>query len=421
MLQRVALLAVAFLSIPAHAGRDSITPTAKTEVVQGLVKTIETNAYLPGVDFAKLEGYLSAEKDSIDKASDEDAFRVAVTKALDKFGFSHMSLFTPLMVAQRRDSATVGIGIMAQYLDHKLIVHRVYHDSPAFEAGLLAGDEIVEVNGKAPEVPSALAGSEGEVVTIRFVHPDSGQTIRKTITRRRFSTIVPPSLRWIGADTAVLSVPTFDLSYDRDEVDDLMKDAQRAKSLVLDLRSNGGGTVVSMCHLLGYFIASDRPVGTFVTKTLAKQYEAETKGDPSDVAKVAAWSKRSLKPAKAPIPVFAGHLAVLVNGTSGSASEIAAEALKENRDAEIVGERSAGKCLVSVVAQLPHGFQIQYPIYDFVSPKGLRLEGAGVTPDLAVKDPKVLREGQPDAPLDSAVALLRRAQLRDDRFGAASN
>ena len=94
-----------------------------------------------------------------------------------------------------------------------------------------------------------------------------------------------------------------------------------------------------------------------------------------------------------------------MNKYSGSAAEMAAAALKETVDATVIGEKSAGQVIVSILGTLPHGFQIQYPITDYITIGGRRLEGTGLLPDIMATDPKVLRPDVKDEPMEKAVAL----------------
>ena len=64
-----------------------------------------------------------------------------------------------------------------------------------------------------------------------------------------------------------------------------MQKAQKYKNLILDLRDNGGGAVVNLQHLLGFFLSPDTSIGTFVKKELVNNYVLDTGGNPSDVVK----------------------------------------------------------------------------------------------------------------------------------------
>ena len=91
----------------------------------------------------------------------------------------------------------------------------------------------------------------------------------------------------------------------------------------------------------------------------------------------------------------------------------AAEVLREQREAVVFGRKSAGMVLVSMLAPLPNGFQLQYPVTDFITAQGIRLEGRGVTPDFETDDPKFPRAGVEDPSITRAVAVMHRYKTRD--------
>lgn len=197
----------------------------------------------------------------------------------------------------------------------------------------------------------------------------------------------PPAnkVTWATNDTAVLRIVSFARGYERAEVEKLMVEAQKAKNIIVDLRSNGGGAVSNLGHLLGLFIPSDKPVGTFINKRALQQYTIATKEEKPDVTKVAEWYTRKFRPQRSrntELKPFEGKVAVLINRGSASASEIFAAALKDVANAKIVGSASRGAVLASVYGRLPHGYEIQYPVSDYVTIKGVRLEGNPVQPDI---------------------------------------
>ncbi len=105
--------------------------------------------------------------------------------------------------------------------------------------------------------------------------------------------------------------------------------------------------------------------------------------------------------------VFAGPLAILVDGTSASTSEIMAEGLKDLGRARIFGSHTAGAALPSVFEKLPNGDGFQYAIANYISEGGKPLEGAGVTPGRgnAAVTREALLAGK-DPALDAAVAWI---------------
>jgi hypothetical protein len=191
-----------------------------------------------------------------------------------------------------------------------------------------------------------------------------------------------PALRWLEDDAALIRVPTFEASYDEDAVTDLFREAKSAKYLVLDLRGNPGGEVERMRQFLGLVLPADSPVGTFVSRRIATEY-AKAKGKDTDPVSMAAWAKREFRPRRSEVEPFRGEIAVLVDGGSASAAEIVANALKESRQSPIIGSPTAGAVLVSTYGRLSYGFRIQFPVGDYVSHGGRRLEGHPIRPDVA--------------------------------------
>jgi carboxyl-terminal processing protease len=414
MLASVALaLTIIAPSALAQTGA-KMDPAAKKEVLEKMTTLITKNAYVPGVDFNKLNDLLDKQKDNLEKAQTEDQFAGAVNQALDEFGFSHIVLMKPQDVSARINRSTVGIGVNIQPHEDGILVVRVVPKAPADEAGIQAGDVLMKANGKQIEDPADLRGEEGQQVTIT-VRKKDGKVKDYTITRRKFSTVRPEELKWVDKDTAAISIYTFDLSYDRDNVERLMKDAGKAKNLIIDLRNNGGGAVFNMVHFLGLVLPSDTTIGTFVSKKVVEDYVKEKGGSPNDLKQIAEFAPPAykLKPmARRNATPFNGKVAVLVNGASGSASEITAQALKEYVNAPIIGTKSAGAVLVSVMVPVARGFQVQYPINDYVSAKGVRLEHNGVPVDLEVTTPQEQMIGKPDPAYQVALQHLNKASQK---------
>lgn len=405
-----AALAITLLGTSALAQESpKMDAAAKKEVLDKMTSLITKNAYVPGVDFNRLNELIEKQKGKLDKAETEDDFSNAVNEALQEFGFSHIVLMKPEAVNARVNRSSVGIGVNIQPHEEGILVVRVVPKSPADDAGIEAGDVLVKANGKQITDPAELRGEEGQQVTVT-VKKSKGGFKDYIITRRRFSTVRPEELKWVDKDTAALSIYTFDLSYDRRNVEKLMNEAGKAKNLIIDLRNNGGGAVMNMVHFLSLVLPKGTTIGTFVSKKAVEDFVKEKGGSPSDLKGIAEFAENSkLKLMFEPsVPTFKGKMAVLVNGASGSASEITAQALKEIVNAPIVGTKSAGAVLVSVMIPVVRGFQVQYPINDYVSAKGVRLEHTGVPVDVEARTPQEIMPGKPDPAWQYAVDLLSK-------------
>ena len=362
-----------------------LTAEQKEQVIKSISDVVTQKMFVPGVDYSKWQENLDKHKEDLDKASDERGFALAINRALREFGLSHVRLRTPQAGSQRRSGpVSVGLGIQAQKEEvGGLLILSVVPKSPAAEAGLEQGDMIIEVDGKAPDSPSVLSGDADSKVNLK-IKKKSGDTVVLDLTRKSFSMARQDSVTWKGDDTAVLRVNSFSRGYNRENIEKLAQEASKAKYLVLDLRSNGGGATNNLIHLLSLLLPVDTNVGVFVSRRTYQDYEKENPEAPKDVFSIAKWAPRKYKTSKQSVEPFKGKIAVLVNRGSASASEICAAALRECAGAPIIGSKSAGAVLASTYARLALDWELPYPVTDYVTIKGVRLEGNPLQPDQEV-------------------------------------
>lgn len=382
-IRAIGLLAAATLAILPGVGLAQttpreLTPEQKTDILAAVQKVVTEQAFVPGADLSKWPTMIEKKKEELDKAKTDEQFAFVVNRSLDEFGFSHMSLMPPAAGTARQTQKRVGIGIRIEIEPEQgLRVMYVFKGSPADEAGIKMGDLVFESDGKPVRGVADLAGEEGDKSKIKIKRGD--EVIELEATRRPYSTVVPETLEWKG-DAAILTVPTFDVGYDRKNIDSLMEQAMKAKTLVVDLRSNGGGSVASLMHLLSHFLPNE-PIGTFINRTAIDAYKEAKGEETTDPVKLVEFSSIKVRPFKREAQ-FQGKVAVLTSGATGSASEMFAAAMKELRGGESFGSRTAGAVLASNIIPLKngHNFWIQFPLLDYVTIKGLRLEGNGVKP-----------------------------------------
>ena len=356
----------------------AITKEQKAEVLTAVGEILAKRAFVAGTDFGKWPAFLEKKKEEIDKAVDEPSFVLAVNSAIREFGSSHIALLSPASATQRETASVVGIGIGTRREEGGLRVMRVFEGGGAKTAGIVPGDLISLVDGKKFESTSQIVGTEGTDVTVTVTRQDKSNKDFK-ITRKRYSTKIPETITWIDADTAKVEIPSFEpANYDLKNVDKIMDEAKKAKNLILDLRTNGGGLVFNMDHLMTHFLPAGTPYGTFIDRRVADRFATETKGDAKDVVAVAKWFNNPSRVRASDKTSYKGHVVVLVSGATGSAAEIVAAALKDNVDAIPIGTKSAGAVLASLFEKLPGEFRLQYPVREFVTSGMVRLEGTGV-------------------------------------------
>lgn len=400
---RTIVLATLAMAIP-FAGAQApnapqVSPEQKKAVLDDMERIITKNAYVPGVDFAKWPDLVKRHQAKIDEAKDQFAFTMVMNQALQEFGFSHIVLFSPQAATARSTRKTVGLGVRIQPDPKGLKVVYVFPGTPADTAGMKPGDLIVAGDGKPIKSTTDLQGEEGTKVKVTVER--GGKQVNFDITRKIFSTDIPETLTWVDKDTAMLTIPTFDMGYKAKRVAELMVDAQKAKNFILDLRGNGGGAVVNLLNLASYFFDPGTPIGTFVNRKVADEFNKETGKPATDAVSVASWAKDKLHTSLPHSDYYSGKIVVLIDGGTGSASEMMAAALRENKGARLIGSKSAGAVLASLMWPIKENYLLQYPLMDYVTIKGLRLEGNGLKPDDAAPTPAIGAE-------DKALALAHK-------------
>lgn len=375
----------------------------KTALLDAITKRIEENAYVGGVDFSKWDKMLEKRKEAAMKATTPDSFALVINQAFGEFGFSHLNLMTPRLAVTNMTGKSVGIGIQAQPEKDGVRIARVIVGGPAEKAGLKAGDLIVKADGKPVVGPENIRGEKDTAVKLE-IKREGAKDFEVTIIRAEFSVVVKDELKWIDEKTAMITVNTFAVGYDRALIDDLFTQAAKADTIIIDLRNNGGGSTLNLFHLGGKIMKDGTTMGKFVTKSNAKAFLAkypDQKDDPIAVAKefgipISATARRSATP-------FAGKVAVLINGNSASASEIFAAAVQDAGRGKIVGLKSAGAVLASTYMALPEGWSLQLPMMEYVTPGGKRLEGGGVVPDAVVDRKEIMNN---DVVVKTAIAAV---------------
>lgn len=418
----------ALLIVSSSAFAEDISPE-RAKVLENVASALKTSAFVPGIDLTRWDAIAAESKDKFAAAKTDDDFAREVNVALRKFGASHFRFMTPRQDETRRTQRTIGLGLTfaggpaptgqaaqaskpAAAKSDGLRVAAVGPGSPADKAGIKTGDVILKVDGK-PATRDALQGEEGKTVKVLVKGHKEQELKFAPYSLRR-----PATLTKVDDTTALFRLPTFSTGYDRAEVEKCITEATKYPNLIIDLRNNGGGAVVSMQHLMGLFMPADANVGTFVNKPLVNAFSEKNKNagapDPVRIANwsryAPVWSTRQIRPTgRDGGPLYKGNVAVLVNRGSASASEIFASAAHDVIGADVIGTRSMGAVLVSVFRPVGSGFSLQYPTSDYVTVRDRRLEANPIIP--------VVEDNDPNAEVLKASYVLHRAQLRKERFG----
>lgn len=266
-----------------------------------------------------------------------------------------------------------GIGLSVVAVKQGLRVASVFPRSPAEQAGIVAGDTIVSVEGESiagessGEATKKIKGPEGTEVTIGVRGAKGGKVRKLTLTRAEV-TLPNVSHKTETVDGLKLGYVRL-LSFSEGAHGQLANALRRvqgegAKGIVLDLRHNPGGLLEEAVRTASLFL----PEGRVVVSTKSRsQGEStyETDGE-----------RRSKLP-----------LVVLIDGGTASAAEILTAALADDSGAEVVGTTSFGKGVFQEERTLSNGGALKLTVGEYFTPKGVNLaESHGIHPDVKVQD-----------------------------------
>ncbi|WP_289053308.1 S41 family peptidase [Carboxylicivirga marina] len=302
-----------------------------------------------------------------------------------------------------------GIGSLISKRGEHVVIAEPYENFPAAEAGLKAGDKILEIDGKnmvgknTPDVSDMLKGSANTSLKIKVERPGEKKPINIELERKKISINPVPYYGMVNDETGIIQLNNFtqDCSREIEKAFLDLRDKQGAKSIVLDLRANPGGLLDEAVKIVNLFV----PSGSEVVSTRGK---------------VKQWDK-TYKAMRQPIDTVM-PLAVLISRGSASASEIVSGALQDLDRAVVLGQRSFGKGLVQTTRNLSYNAKLKVTTAKYYIPSGRCIQaldythrdedgavglvadsliseyktlngrsvfdGGGISPDIKIKSPK---------------------------------
>lgn len=248
-----------------------------------------------------------------------------------------------------------GIGALIRKKGDFVYIAEPYEGEPAQLSGLKAGDKILTIDGvsmenkNSEEVSSALKGPKGTAIKIEV---ERNKTITETISVTRGEIKLPdvPYSGMLKNDAGYIKLNSFTRTASAEVKKALIKlKEEGAKSIILDLRGNGGGLLIEAVNIVNLFVPKNQIVVTTKARVVEENRTYRTKQEPVDLD----------------IPVV-----VLVNEGSASASEIVSGSLQDLDRAVIVGTRSYGKGLVQRTYDLDYGSKMKLTIAKYYTPSG---------------------------------------------------
>ena len=301
-----------------------------------------------------------------DMAAAEDAAAGAMVDALGDRWSHYMTAEYYQSYLEQMANAYVGIGVTVELdaLARGVKVTQVTAGGPAEEAGVQPGDIIIRVGEtgcgqmELTEISKLIKGKEGTTVALTVLRNEQEKTV--TVERRQIQTPVATA-QMLEGGIGLISITNFDSRcYDETTaaIETLLE--QGAQKLIFDVRYNPGGYKRELVKILDYLL----PQGLLFR---SEMNDGTVEDDMSD--------EKCLD-----IP-----MAVLVNGSSYSAAEFFAAALREYDWAVTVGTQTCGKGYFQNTFRLSDGSAVSLSIGKYYTPKGVSLAGVGITPDVVVE------------------------------------
>ena len=295
----------------------------------------------------------------VDEINPGELNETAIKAMLD--GLDPYTVFIPESDIENAKFMTTGeyggIGAVIQYDGEFTRISDPYEGWPAQKAGIIAGDAILEVNGvdckkkNTQEVSNLLKGQPGTEVTLKLKRFGQEKPVEIKLKREKVKIDNIPYYKVFDNGIAYLALSGFtrDAAKELKEKFVEMKKDHALKGFVLDLRGNGGGLMNEAVDIVNLFVPKGKAVVSMKGKAATANSMHPTTNEPVDLE----------------IP-----LAILVDGSSASASEIVAGAIQDYDRGVIIGQRTFGKGLVQNILPLSYNTQMKVTVAHYYIPSG---------------------------------------------------
>lgn len=381
-------------------------------------RTINERYYMASLNGVDWSAVGSRYKPLALNAKDDDTFWDMLDRMTGELHDAHTRVESPKRVELRNRDEAISFGFTFLPMEGKLAIRSVASESDAWWAGVRPGMSLAAINGeparaaferfheqvrqdsteRARQMRAArrlLSGEAGTVASFTFERAD-GTTFDATLTRKRLASRPMQAHRRLPSGYGYLRFTEWTVGVTA-RVLDALDELRTAPGIIIDLRSNPGGSAHAVNLVLERFFPRPTEMGSVITRS----------GKPVSLLMGAIEVIKLKRHVEGNANAYLGPVVILQNAASGSASELFAGTMQAAGRAAIVGEPSCG-CLLGFLgyARVPGGAELAYSEVGFVLANNKRIEGEGVLPDhpvpLRIADLQTNR----DRALEEAQALI---------------
>lgn len=423
------LAALLFLSLFASASAYTAGPAAavkraasqaeqlsaedRREVFDDVWEMIDEKYYDPSFNGVNWSAVRERYQPLIERAATDDEFYTLLKRMVGELRDAHTRFHTPRERRERKMDQGTSAGVSIYEVEGRSVIVSVDPSSDAARAGVEEGMLVRTVDGKPIEARLAeaqknIGGSSSERANRlrlyrKILDGDPGTNIALGLVRANGTVLNAVLTRRLVSESAMVSSRVLPSGFGYIRLNlwkspvykEFKKALDRMKSapgIIVDLRGNPGGEVNEVLKIAGYFFPERVQFGRFINRS-GKVLQLYTRPDDDRV--------------------YNGPLVVLVNESSGSASEMFSGVLQENGRAVVIGRQSCG-CLLGIAKyrEVEGGGELAISELGYISPKGNKLEGKGVFPNeqVALKIADLQRHR--DAAIEEAEQELKSAAAR---------
>lgn len=309
-----------------------------------------------------------------------------IVEALDDPYSVYMDSKTFKHLQEQISGAFGGVGIQVAVKDKHITVIAPIKGTPAYRAGIKAGDVIARINGEdaldmdIERAVQLLRGKPGTTVKVTVLRKNESKPLEFTLTREIINVPSVDGKLLPDLPVAYIAISMFN-EHTGDELIKVLNDLKAEgdyKGIILDLRDNPGGELTAAVKVADQFLGK----GTVVT---IRDRDGVVQVEESDAATLN-------------LP-----LVVLVNSNSASASEIVAGAIQDYQAGTLVGSKTFGKGVVQTIYPIDGTTGLKLTTSKYFTPNGRDIHKKGITPDVVVEQP----EGDTDVQLARAKEIMR--------------